>query len=89
MTPNNLVNMAYIKGLELIALSDHNSAKNLPAAKAVADARGLLFVPALEVESREEVHVLCYLPDVDTALAEWRAACEPALRLMKDEYIDE
>ena len=68
MTPNNLVNMAYIKGLELIALSDHNSAKNLPAAQAVAEERGILLLPALEVESREEVHVLCYLPDVKTAL---------------------
>ncbi len=68
MTPNNLVNMAYIKQLDIIALSDHNSARNLPAAAAVAQARDILLLPALEVESREEAHVLCYLPDIPSAL---------------------
>ncbi len=50
MTPNNLINMAFLKGLELVAVCDHNSARNLPACKAVADARGLIFLPGLEVE---------------------------------------
>ena len=31
MTPNNICNMAFIKGLDLIAVTDHNSTKNLPA----------------------------------------------------------
>ena len=69
MTPNNLVTMAYLKGLDAIAVSDHNTAKNLPACKAVADARGILLVPAIEVESREEVHVLCYFTSVEAAVA--------------------
>lgn len=68
MTPNNLVNMAFLKGLDAIALADHNTAKNLPAAKAVADARDLVLVPAIEAESREEVHVLCYFRTVEDAL---------------------
>ena len=68
MTPNNLVNMAYIKGLDVIALSDHNSAWNLPAAAAVAKERKILLIPAIEVETREEVHVLCYLRDIPSAL---------------------
>ncbi|MDR1619756.1 MAG: PHP domain-containing protein [Clostridiales bacterium] len=68
MTPNNLVNMAYVKRLEAIALTDHNTAKNLPAAKAVADARGLVFLPGIEVETREEVHVLTYFETVEQAM---------------------
>lgn len=68
MTPNNLVNMAYLKGLEAIAVCDHNCARNLPACKAVADARGLIFIPGLEVETREEVHVLTLFPALETAL---------------------
>ena len=35
MTPNNIVNMAIIKELDFIAVTDHNSAKNLPAVMAV------------------------------------------------------
>ncbi len=68
MTPNNIVGMAYLKGLDVIAVSDHNSALNLPAISAVCAQSGVLLLPALEVETREEVHMLCYLPDVDSAL---------------------
>ncbi len=68
MTPNNIVNMSRLKGLDAIAVSDHNSAKNLPAAAELANRAGILFLPAIEVQTREEVHVLAYLPTVETAL---------------------
>lgn len=68
MTPNNIVGMSKLKGLDVIAVCDHNSALNLPAVKAVADAMGVLLIPGLEVTSREEVHVLCYMPTVPAAL---------------------
>lgn len=86
MTPNNIVNMAYIKGLEAIAVCDHNSARNLPAIKAVADACGLLFLPGLEVETREEVHVLTLFADLDNALefGEWVYAHLPDIDNMPD-----
>lgn len=59
MTPNNIVNMAQLIGLDAIAVSDHNSCKNVPAALKCADGTPLLVVPGIEVESREEVHILC------------------------------
>lgn len=31
MTPNNIAGMAALKGLNLLALTDHNTAKNCPA----------------------------------------------------------
>ena len=68
MTPNNIVNMVYLKGLQVIAVCDHNCARNLPAVKAVADARGLIFIPGIEVETREEVHVLTLFPSLDPAM---------------------
>ena len=69
MTPNNLVNMAYLKGLEAIAVCDHNTTRNLPACKAVADALNLVFVCGMEVETREEVHVLTLFAALDSAMA--------------------
>ena len=69
MTPNNIVGMAKLKGLDVIAVSDHNTAKNLPAVQAVANAMDMLLLPAIEAETREEVHVLCYMPSVEAALA--------------------
>lgn len=68
MTPANLCGMAAIKGLQIIALTDHNTARNLPAAKACCDAYGLLLIPGMEITTKEEVHLLGYFPDVDTAL---------------------
>ena len=69
MTPNNIVNMAYIKKLDVIAVTDHNSAKNLPAVAGAARKRGLVLLPGLEVQSREEVHLLCYFETLEAALA--------------------
>lgn len=69
MTPNNVVNMAWLKGLDAIAVADHNRALNLPACAQVAQARGLLLLPAIEVACREEVHMLCYFPTLAQAQA--------------------
>ena len=68
MTPANLCGMAMLKGLQMIALTDHNTARNLPAAQACADAYGLLLIPGMEITTREEVHLLGYFPTVETAL---------------------
>jgi PHP family Zn ribbon phosphoesterase len=69
MTPNNIVNMALLLGLDAIALSDHNSCKNLPAVSRLAEESGLLVLPAMEACTSEEVHVLCYFPTLESALA--------------------
>lgn len=73
MTPNNIVNMAYIKGLCAIAVCDHNTAKNLPPIKALCDECGIILLPGLEIETREEVHILTYFSSVKAALdfGEW------------------
>ena len=69
MTPNNIVNMALIKGLDLIAVTDHNSADNLRAVAAAAEGTSLCVVPGLELESSEEVHVLAYFDMLEKAEA--------------------
>lgn len=69
MTPNNLVNMAKLLGHDAIALTDHNTARNCPAAAAVAEQLDMLFVPGMELCTSEEAHIVCLFPDVDSALA--------------------
>lgn len=68
MTPGNILGMAVVKGLDVVTISDHNAARNLPAAQKIADAYGLLLVPAIEITTMEEVHMLGYFPDVETAV---------------------
>ncbi|MBP3892091.1 MAG: PHP domain-containing protein [Solobacterium sp.] len=73
MTPNNICNMAMLKGLDLIALTDHNSTKQLPAFAKVADSLGLSVLYGCELESAEEVHVLGLFNQLEKALRfqEW------------------
>lgn len=70
MTPNNIVNMSLLKGLDVIAVTDHNSCGNVRAVMEVAGDR-LLVIPGLEVETAEEVHVLCYFPTLEQAEQLW------------------
>ena len=65
MTPNNIVNMALLKGLDLIAVSDHNSVGNLASVLSVGMDAGLLVVPAMELCTSEEIHLLCLFPDLE------------------------
>lgn len=67
-TPANIVGMAYVKGLDVIALSDHNSSKNCVAAKEVADAYGVTLICAMELTTSEECHVLMLMPSLEKAL---------------------
>ncbi len=78
MTPNNIVNMSLLKGLDVIAVTDHNSCGNLRAVTEVAGDR-LLVVPGIEVETSEEVHVLCYFPTIEQAERMWELLKEKRL----------
>ncbi len=69
MTPPNIANMAYVKGLELIAVTDHNSAKNARAVMNAARDLPLTVIPGAELTTAEEIHVVCLLPDADSAEA--------------------
>lgn len=68
MTPAAAVGLAKLAGAELVAITDHNSALNLPAAEKAAMAYGLRLLPGIEVNTEEEIHLLCYFPTVEKAL---------------------
>ncbi len=69
MTPNNLVNMAALLGCDIIALTDHNTCRNTPAAVKVGEAVGVVVVPGMELTTAEEAHVVCLFETVEGALA--------------------
>ena len=68
MTPNNIVHMAMLKELNMIAVTDHNSARNLPAVKKVADECGIFLIPGIEVTTAEEIHLLTYFETVEETM---------------------
>ncbi|MDR3121207.1 MAG: PHP domain-containing protein [Clostridiales bacterium] len=69
MTVYNIANMAMLCGLDIVALTDHNSAKNCPAFFAACREAGLTPVAGVELCTREEVHVLCLFPGLGEAAA--------------------
>lgn len=75
MTPNNIVNMAMLCGLDIIAITDHNSIGNVKAAMEVAKQSRLLVVPGMELETAEEAHFVCLFPTLEaaTAFSKWLA----------------
>jgi len=75
MTPNDIVGMAILNGLDLIAVTDHNTIGNahsvIKAAKAAFESHGknLIVLPGIEVSTAEEVHVLCLFDSIERAKA--------------------
>ena len=67
MTPNNIVNMAALLGLNAIAVSDHNAVGNVRACMEVAKEVGITVLPGMEVETEEEVHILTLYPTIEAA----------------------
>lgn len=68
LTPAMAAGMAKLAGADVMAVTDHNSARNLPAAQAACRAYGLRLLPGIEVNTAEEIHLLCYFPSVEAAM---------------------
>ena len=79
MTPNNMINMAVLKGLDIIAVSDHNSCRNAAAVMEAGQKAGIIVVPGIEVESAD-TYTPCVL--ISGAPKKWRSAlpkkCRPS-----------
>ena len=67
MTPANIVGMAKLKGLDVIALTDHNTCKNCRAAVAMGKSLGVLVLPGMELCTAEDVHVVCLFAELAAA----------------------
>ena len=59
MTPNNICGMAALKGLNIIALTDHNTCGNCESFLKVAKANGLIGVAGMELTTAEDIHIVC------------------------------
>lgn len=69
MTPRAIVDAALAAGLNLIAVTDHNTAAMTPVVAQIVRDAGLDFLYGLELHTREDVHLLAYFDDEATCLA--------------------
>jgi len=68
MTPCNIVGMAALKHLDIVALTDHNSCKNCPAFLRAAKGYSLKAVAGMELCTSEEIHVVCLFNTLEKAM---------------------
>jgi predicted metal-dependent phosphoesterase TrpH len=72
MTPPNIVRAAMDRGLEMIAICDHNSTGNVAAVQQAARVmarRALVVLGGIEITTAEEVHLMGVFPTADAAEA--------------------
>jgi PHP family Zn ribbon phosphoesterase len=67
MTPENIAGMAKVKGLDVIALTDHNTCKNCGTAIAAGARLGVLVLPGMELCTAEDIHVVCLFEELSGA----------------------
>lgn len=68
MTPAMICGLAKVVGLDVIALTDHNSCANCPSFVEAAKYYGIIGICGMELTTSEEVHVLCYFHNLEDAL---------------------
>ena len=68
MTPSNLAGLAVLAGINVMALTDHNTARNCPAFFKACENSGVVPVAGLELTTSEDIHVVCLFEDLDDAL---------------------
>ena len=68
-TPNNIAGMATLCGLNIVALTDHNTCKNCPAFFEAAKRYGIIPVAGMELTTAEDIHVICLFENLSDAMA--------------------
>lgn len=91
MSPATLAREAAARGISILALTDHNSARNTPAFKVACEAVGMSPLFGMEITTSEECHVLAIFDSVDQAMLmnDWVFAALPPIPLKHDYFGDQ
>lgn len=68
MTPNNIAGMGVLNGLNIMALTDHNTSKNCPAFFKAAKKNGIIPIAGMELTTAEDIHIVCLFPELEAAM---------------------
>ncbi|MBR2021392.1 MAG: PHP domain-containing protein [Clostridia bacterium] len=68
MTPNNICGMAMLQGLNIVALTDHNTCGNCETFLKVAKKHGLIGIAGMELTTSEDIHIICLFEFVEKAI---------------------
>lgn len=81
MIPGKIVERIDELGIRVFSITDHNAGFNCRSFSNAAKTRDILFIPGIELQTSEEIHLLGYFPDIERL----EAFCEDIVRpsLMK------
>ena len=68
MTPDSIAGMGELNGLDIMALTDHNTLKNCPAFFKAAYRHGIIPVAGTELTTAEDIHAVCLFPTLSGAM---------------------
>ncbi|MGN0243522.1 MAG: PHP domain-containing protein [Lachnospiraceae bacterium] len=68
MTPANIVGLSALLGLDVIAITDHNTCRNCSAAMELAEEYDIICIPGMELTTSEEIHAVCLFPTPESAM---------------------
>jgi hypothetical protein len=76
------------EGIDMIAITDHNSARNTEALSRASENSDVEVIPGLEVQSSEDIHIVCLMPDGKTArvFEDWIVERLPCIRNIPDKF---
>jgi PHP family Zn ribbon phosphoesterase len=69
LSPRSLAELAAARGVQALALTDHNTSLNCPAFARVCRARGIVPLFGMEATTQEEIHMLCLFTNLEASLA--------------------
>jgi 3',5'-nucleoside bisphosphate phosphatase len=78
MIPPLIVQTAIERQIDLIAITDHNTSANVKAVQRAAEGSCLTVLAGMELQTREEVHVLCLFDSVEQLL-DWQGVVDQFL----------
>src|ERR1041384_7324653 len=78
MIPPLIVQKALERNIDLIAITDHNASANVRAVQKAAEGTNLIVLPGMEVQSREDIHLLTLFQDVER-LEAWQGQVNSSL----------
>ncbi|MDR0315411.1 MAG: PHP domain-containing protein [Treponema sp.] len=69
LSPKYMVQLAAARGLQVMALTDHNSSLNCPAFAKLCSRSGIIPIFGMEATTSEEIHALCLFTDLEASLS--------------------
>jgi 3',5'-nucleoside bisphosphate phosphatase len=83
MIPPLIIQKAIDDGIDILAITDHNSTANIPSIQQVARGTGVYVLPGMELQTVEEIHVICLFDLLEQAYA-LQAVVDKALPLLQN-----